>query len=100
MVTRVEVAEDGTECQPPTFLADRTFEVETALRMMTIDAAYALHRDQEVGSLEVGKYADLIVLSADPTSVAKRDIHDIEVWMTMVGGKVEWCARPEVCLTR
>jgi len=78
-------------------MADRTFDVDTALRMMTIDAAYAIHRDTEVGSLEVGKYADLIVLSADPTAVPEREIFDIEVLMTMVGGRVEVCQDASVC---
>jgi len=97
LVTRVEIAADGSECAPLPYMADRRFDVETGLRMMTIDAAYAIHRETEVGSLEVGKYADLIVLSADPTAVAPRQIHDVEVLMTMVGGRVEVCANADVC---
>ena len=96
MVTRVEILPDGTECDPG-FLAERTFEVGTALRMMTIDAAYALHRETEVGSIEVGKYADLVVLSADPTAVPARDIFDIQVLATIVGGRVEVCTDQVVC---
>jgi predicted amidohydrolase YtcJ len=100
MVTRVEIGDDGTECPPPPYLADRTFDVMTGLRMMTIDAAYALHRETEVGSLEAGKFADLVVLSADPTSVAEREIYDIEVLATIVGGHAEVCRDEAVCPPR
>ncbi|GIR63349.1 MAG: hypothetical protein CM15mP68_0150 [Pseudomonadota bacterium] len=40
--------------------------VEAALRAMTIDAAWQCHSDHEVGSLEVGKFADFVVLAEDP----------------------------------
>lgn len=60
--------------------------------MMTINAAHALHREDEVGSLRAGKFADLIVLSDNPLLVNAEAIKDIGVWMTMVGGNVEYCA--------
>ena len=46
--------------------------VEQAIRAQTIDAAWQLFADDVVGSLEVGKYADLVVLSADPAHGAAR----------------------------
>lgn len=98
-VTRRDVAADGSICEPPDWTAAQTIPVEEALRLMTMDSAYALFREEEVGSLEVSKFADLIVLSQDPTVVAANDIKDIEVWMTMVAGKVEYCAEghADVC---
>jgi len=57
--------------------------------MMTIDGAYALFRDEEVGSLEPGKFADLIILSGNPTTDIN-SINNIEVWMTVVGGNMDW----------
>ena len=93
LVTRKEIAEDGvTICVPPAWLEATGLTVEEALPMMTIEAAYALFREQEVGSLKAGKLADLVVLSDNPTTVDPDDIKDIEVWMTMVGGEVEYCA--------
>ena len=59
--------------------------------MMTIEGAYAVFREDEVGSLEPDQYADLIILSGNPTTDLNA-IRNIEVWMTMVAGKVEWCA--------
>ena len=43
--------------------------VEQAIRAQTIDAAWQLFADDVIGWLEVGKYADMVVLSADPRSV-------------------------------
>ena len=59
--------------------------------MMTIDAAFALLMDEKIGSLEAGKFADLIVLSRNPLTIDPDTILDIEVLMTMVGGRVEYC---------
>lgn len=58
------------------------------LRMYTIDAAYAMSRESEVGSIEIGKRADLAVLNYDPTSVDVDHIQDIEVDYTYVDGKL------------
>jgi predicted amidohydrolase YtcJ len=92
MVTPCEVDGDGTICDTPDWLAHKLLTVEQVLPMMTIEAAYALFRDQEVGSLRAGKLADLIILSGNPLAVVPETIKDLEVWMTMVGGHVEYCA--------
>jgi predicted amidohydrolase YtcJ len=98
-VTRRGWREDGTVCEPPAYAADDTLHVERVLPMMTIDAAYAVMREDEIGSLKAGKLADLIVLSADPLEVDPDAILDIQVWMTMVGGNVEFCmdGHEDVC---
>jgi len=59
-----------------------------ALRAMTIDSAWLLHLDREIGSIEVGKRADLAVLDADPTAVDPLSIRDIGVSATVLGGTV------------
>ena len=93
MVTPYDISsDDGTEYADPVWWTGRMFTVDEVLPMMTIEAAYALFRDEEVGSLEAGKFADLIVLSGDPTTIDPLDIKELEVWMTMVGGEVQWCA--------
>lgn len=60
--------------------------IEAALRAMTIDAAWQCHSDHEVGSLEVGKFADFIVLSEDPRQVNPNNLMDIDVLETWVNG--------------
>ncbi len=99
LVTRHEVAADGSICRAPAWQAQHTITAAEALPMMTRHAAYALFRETEVGSLAPGMYADLIVLSADPLAVDPEAIPGIEVWLTMVGGRVEYCdpAHPQVC---
>ncbi len=92
-VTRKQADENSaTVCDPPDWIQDDTLTVEQALPMMTRESAYALFRDSEVGSLEPGKYADLIVLSADPWTDDPETLLDTHVLMTMVGGNVEFCA--------
>jgi len=91
LVTRKDVAGDGSVCEPQEWMLGTGLTVEEALPLMTIDAAYAIFREDEVGSLKAGKLADLIVLSADPTAVEPDAIKDIELLMTMVGGRVEYC---------
>jgi predicted amidohydrolase YtcJ len=57
------------------------------LRMYTINAAYVMGREGEVGSLEPGKRADMVVLSHDPTVVDPAFIRDITVEQTYVEGQ-------------
>jgi predicted amidohydrolase YtcJ len=59
---------------------------EEALKAVTISAAYQLHMDHEIGSLEAGKRADFAVLAQDPLTVDVMSIRDIEVWGTVFGG--------------
>ncbi|MEO1365371.1 MAG: amidohydrolase family protein, partial [Pseudomonadota bacterium] len=62
--------------------------VDEALYAITLGAAYTLHLDGEVGSIEAGKRADFAVLEDDPTTVAPEALKDIAVWGTVQGGRV------------
>ena len=61
--------------------------IEDALQMYTRDAAFLARADHLVGNLEPGKYADLVVLAADPTAVAPRDLPNVAIRQTIVGGR-------------
>ncbi len=61
--------------------------VEDALRAMTIEAAYQLHLDHEIGSIEFGKRADFCVLEADPLEINPMALKDIPVWGTVFAGE-------------
>lgn len=63
-------------------------DIDRAFHAVTIDAAYQLHLDHIVGSLEVGKYADMTVLEEDPYEVDPSHIREISVWGTIIGGVV------------
>jgi predicted amidohydrolase YtcJ len=59
-----------------------------ALRCATLNGAYLTFDEGRKGSIEVGKFADLAVLSADPLSVAEERISETTALMTMVGGRI------------
>jgi predicted amidohydrolase YtcJ len=61
---------------------------EAVLRAATIDAAYELHEDEATGSIEVGKFADIIVLDRNPLKVPAEEITKIQVLQTVVGGNI------------
>jgi predicted amidohydrolase YtcJ len=60
---------------------------EEALRMMTLDAAWAAFNEQRHGSLEAGKEASFVVLDEDPLSVPAERIKDIRVLETWSKGR-------------
>ncbi len=62
--------------------------VPEALRALTRAGAYVCFEEHKKGSLEVGKLADLIVLSADPLRIEPDALKEIQVELTMVGGRV------------
>ena len=62
--------------------------VHDALRAITLGAAFTLKLDSEIGSIETGKRADFAILSDDPLAVDPAALKDIEVWGTVVGGRV------------
>ena len=82
----------GTICDPEPWLAAHPVPIETGLRMFTLNGAYAHGMDHRIGSLRVGKLADLVILSGDPTAGSADDLLGLHVVMTMVGGEVEYCA--------
>lgn len=66
---------------------DLAISVDSALRAHTINAAYVLGREDDLGSIEPGKRADFTVLSADPYSTDPNELSNIDVLHTWVGGK-------------
>jgi predicted amidohydrolase YtcJ len=70
------------------FGADEAISVEEAVRGYTINSAYINFDEDIKGSIEPGKLADMIVLSADILSVDAERIMDIEIEQTYVGGEL------------
>jgi predicted amidohydrolase YtcJ len=61
---------------------------EQALKMWTWNNAYLMFAENEVGSIEPGKRADMAVITKDFLKCPEREIKDIEVLRTLVGGKI------------
>jgi predicted amidohydrolase YtcJ len=59
-----------------------------ALRIWTLGGAYATFEESQKGSITVGKFADFVVLGADPLAAPPDTIKDIAVELTVVGGRI------------
>jgi hypothetical protein len=66
--------------------ANQRITVDEALRVNTINGAYATHEEAIKGSITAGKLADFVVLADDPHSVDPQKLKDIQVVRTVVGG--------------
>lgn len=75
-------------CEHGTFVPEQAVSLTDALRMMTIWAARAQDEDAIKGSIETGKFADMVVLSDDITRIAPARIPELCVLQTIVGGKI------------
>lgn len=68
---------------------DQALDIHGAMRAITIDAAYMLGLENEIGSIRAGKKADFTVLEKDPYLVQADDIKDVPVWGTVLEGKLQ-----------
>ena len=68
---------------------DQTLTFDEGLRAHTYEAAYAAHEENVKGSLEPGKFADIVVWMEDPSTLDPVSLAKTKtVYMTMIGGKI------------
>ena len=67
---------------------EEAVSIRDAIRMYTADPPYLTWEESKKGTLEVGKFADLIVLDVDPLTVDPRKLLTLRVDLTIIGGKV------------
>jgi hypothetical protein len=84
-ITRQPAGDKNYAIQAP---ATERISLEQAIRGYTLDAAYQLRLEDQIGSLEVGKQADLVVLKNNFFEMDTYEIHSAGVSLTMVNGKV------------
>jgi hypothetical protein len=84
----------GTVPTLSAYVPEESITVEQAVNAYTIGSAYARFSEDKLGTLEVGKEADLAVLSQDIFSVAPQELAKTHVVMTMVGGKIVFTEKP------
>ncbi len=75
---------EGQEAGP-----EHKVPLDMALKAVTIDAAFSIQLEKELGSIEVGKRANLTVLESDPYEVKATELKDMKVWGTMLEGRVQ-----------
>jgi hypothetical protein len=78
-------AEDG-----PVLNADERVSLATMIDAYTINAAWVMHQENEVGSIEVGKRADVVVLDRDLFAVPATEINQARVVETLLDGETVW----------
>ena len=69
------------------YLPQQSLTVEEAVSLYTTGAAKLARAEQDMGTLEAGKLADLVVLDRDIFAVPKTEIKDLTVTLTMLGGR-------------
>ncbi len=80
--------EDRNNNPPGGWIPEQALTREEALRTGTMGGAYAMHAEDILGSIEVGKLADFVVIPVDYMTIPAEDIWKIEPDMTVIGGEV------------
>lgn len=83
-LTRQPAGDADFEPQPP---VDERISLEQAIRGYTLDAAYQLGLETQIGSIEVGKRADFVVMDRNFFELDKYQMHNAEVVLTVVDGQ-------------
>jgi hypothetical protein len=72
-----------------------TISVEDAIRVMTLGGAYSMRKENEIGSIEKGKAADMVVLNQNLFKIAPDSIFNTRVVYTIFGGKIVYDAKKQ-----
>ena len=76
----------------PVFLPGQRITVDQAIAGYTINAAFANFLDEDTGSVEVGKFADLVIIDRNLLKIPAQDISEAKVTATILEGKVVYGA--------
>ena len=68
------------------FIPEECINIEDALKTYTINAAYAAFEETVKGTIEVGKFADLVILDKNPLEIPKNKIREIKILETIIKG--------------
>jgi predicted amidohydrolase YtcJ len=69
------------------FIPEECIPIEEALKTYTINGAYAAFEEDVKGSIEVGKFADLVIIDKNPLQVSEQEIKNIQVLETIIRGQ-------------
>lgn len=82
-VTRTGGADDSN----PVFIPEERIDLESAIAAFTINAAFVNKHEDQTGSIEVGKLADLIVIDSNVFEIDPEDVSDTSVLLTLFSGE-------------
>ena len=82
-ITRLSIDDENE----PAFIPEERIDLELAIDAFTINAAFLNKHDEDTGSVEVGKHADLIVLDQNLFEIESAQISDTNVLLTLFGGE-------------
>ena len=80
---------------PDGWLPEQKLKVSEAVEAYTMGSAYAEFQEKEKGSVTPGKLADVVLLSDDIFTIAPKTIKDVQVELTVVGGKIVYSRGPQ-----
>ena len=89
----IEWAVTRTDGHGRVIAPDQAIDRETALRMITWNAARFIGEEEDLGSLEPGKWADLVVLNGDFLAVPDNELDSLHIDLTYVAGKLAYDVR-------
>lgn len=88
---QVAITRRGVDAgEGPAWLPDQRVDLPRMLAAYTINAAYGTRSERETGSLEVGKFADLVVLDRNLFEIPPWEIHHTKVLLTLLEGRTVW----------
>jgi predicted amidohydrolase YtcJ len=93
VITRRDPLNDKSKVFPP---GAKGMSLEQALAAVTINPAWQIRMEDKLGSLEVGKYADLVVLDKNLFDIDPTEISEVNVMMTMMDGRFTFDRAREV----
>ena len=91
-LTTIANALDRTTRNGQPIGADQALTLEEAVYAHTIDAAVSIRMEDRLGSLEVGKLADLLVIDGELDGASPATIGAMGVWRTVIDGETLWQA--------
>lgn len=90
---RIQSMVTRTSAEGKVYGPEQRVSVDDAVRLWTMGSAFASFREQDLGSIAVGKLADFVVLDADPWQAAPDAIRHVEARRTYVHGRLAWPRR-------
>jgi len=84
----IDAAVNAKTLSGEVWLPSHSLTIEEALRAYTVSPPRAIHQESRLGSLEVGKLADMVILVDDPLKMPRERLAEVKVAQTIVGGKV------------